>query len=153
MFYRYAQFLFTNTPSSAQVAQAYAGNVNRPLKSSLLTPLRLAYYAYLLLMFTRLTLNSLLPEGAEYSRLDVTVYLFNCLFRHHHHLLGLVVNCFALLGLVVDYVIVVRPHPLVAPMLTDLLQSEGREGKGREEGVKKHIFLKAIYFGRPHRTV
>ena len=122
MFYRFIKFILTYSPSSAQVAQNYADNVSKPMRSKL-TPLRLAYYAYLLLLFTRLGLNSLF-QGA-YNRYDFSVYLFNSIFRHH--MVGLMINCFVLMALVFDYTIVLGPHPLVAPMLTDLLQSEGSE--------------------------
>ena len=115
------KFLFTNSPGSAQVARMYADNVNRPLKDRL-TLLRLAYYAYLLVMSTRLAMNSLFRES--YNQYDLTMYLFD----HYatHHMAGLIVVSVLALGLAFDFIFGVRAHHKVAPMLLDLLKCDGK---------------------------
>ena len=126
---RALKFLFTNSPSSAQVAQTYAGNVSRPLKYRL-PPTRLLYYAYLLVLATRLTMNSLFRKA--YNRYDLFLFLFD----HYatHHMAGLVLVSVLALGLAFDFVFGVRAHRKVAPMLLDLLKCDGKaKRKHRKE--------------------
>lgn len=120
MLYHLLQVFFTYYPSSADAARTYSGNLNRPL-SSLLTPLRLAYYVYLLVLAIRLCLNSLFRKA--YHQYDLPVYLFESAITHH--MAGIAVLPSLVLAFVYDVTFVLRPHPRVAPMLVDLLQSEG----------------------------
>ncbi len=117
---RALKFLFTNSPSSAQEAQTYADNVRRPLKHRL-TPTRLLYYAYLLVLATRLTLNSLFIES--YNTHDLFLYIFDRYATHH--MAGLVLAAVLAMGLAFDFVFGVRTHRKVAPMLLDLLKCDG----------------------------
>ncbi len=118
--YHYLKFVFTNYPSSPVVAQRYARNVHRPLANQL-TPLRLAYYAYLLLLAIRLAFNFLF--GKAYNKYDLPMYFLGCVFRNP--MTCLVLIPFTMLAFVFDLNLVVRPHRKVAPMLTDLLKSDG----------------------------
>ena len=120
-------------PFSASVARQYAENVGKPLLS-LLTPLRLLTGAYVLLGATRLGLSSLLGEA--YRQYDLPVAIFHSLTLHHS--VGLAVMSYGLVVAAFDLTIVIWPHPLVAPMLTDLMRSEGRkEGEGTNETKQK----------------
>ncbi len=132
--YSAIKFLFTNCPSSAQVARTYADNVNRPL-SHRLTPPRLTYYAYLLVLSTRLILNSFFRE--VYNSYDLAMLLFD----HYatHHMAGLVLASVLALGLAFDYLFGVRAHHRVAPMLLDLLKCDGKENLPAKK-QKKPIF-------------
>lgn len=103
-------------PSSAQVAQTYADNVSKPVRTKL-TLLRLAYYTYLLGMATRLCLNSFLLEA--YNSHDPTMRLLSSAVTHH--MVGLAVAPFALLAIVFDYFYCVQASRKVAPMLLDIL--------------------------------
>ncbi len=134
--YRALKFFFTNWPSSAEVARTYAGNVHRPL-SSRLTSLRLAYYAYLLVLSTRLALNTFFRES--YNQYDLTM----CRFDHYatHHMAGLVMVAALALGLAFDFIFGVRAHHKVAPMLLDLLKCDGK----LEKRLKRQI-LKGYFF-------
>lgn len=114
------QVSFTYYPSSAAVARTYAENLNKPLASRL-TPLRLAYHAYLLALIIRLCLNSLFRE--TYHQYDLTVFLFERAITHH--IAGLALLPLLLQAIVFDVTFVLRPHTKMAPMLVDLLQSEG----------------------------
>lgn len=114
--------VFTYYPPSSAVARTYADNANRPLVR-LLTPLRLAYYLYLLLIAIRLCLNSLLREA--YHQYDLTVYLLERTISHHTA--GIVFLPILMLAFVLDVTLVLCPHPKVAPMLVDMLQSEGKK--------------------------
>ena len=78
--YHLIRLYFTYYPSSAAAARTYADNLSRPL-GALLTPLRLAYYAYLLVGAIRLILKPLFREA--YHRYDLPVYLFERTFIHH----------------------------------------------------------------------
>ncbi|KAH9398850.1 hypothetical protein TYRP_018663, partial [Tyrophagus putrescentiae] len=119
MWRRLLHFYFSY-PSSARIARQYAGNVDKPLRS-LLTPLRLLTAAYVLAGVTRLGLNSLLGEA--YRRYDLPVAIWTAVTLHHT--VGLALMSYGLVVVVAfDLIIVVRPHPLVAPMLTDLMRSE-----------------------------
>lgn len=120
MLYRLLQAFFTYYPSSAAVARTYAGNLHRPL-ASLLTPLRLARYAYLLTLAVRLCLNSLLRQ--TYHQYDLTLYLFESTITHH--MAGLAFLPTLAMVFTLDVTFVLQPHPKVAPMLVDLLQVEG----------------------------
>ena len=126
---------FTYSPSSAAVARSYATTAHRPPEQrKLFTPLRLAYYAYVLVLAGRLTLNSLL--GGAYNQYDLLMFLLDRLASNH--LVGLVGAPYTLLAITFDYRLAGWPHPLVAPMLTDLLRSDGREkGSEKERKAKK----------------
>ena len=121
MLYYLIRVFFTYYPSSAEVARTYADNVSRPLQHQL-TPLRLVYYAYLLVGGVRLILNSILRK--VYHQYDLSVYLFESAITHH--MVGMAVLPCIGLFFVIDFTLVVRPHRKVAPMLVDLLQSEGK---------------------------
>ncbi|KAH9408035.1 hypothetical protein TYRP_011688 [Tyrophagus putrescentiae] len=118
MWRRLLHFYFSYS-SSARIARQYAGNVGKPLRS-LLTPLRLLTAAYVLAGVTRLGLNSLLGEA--YRRYDLPVAIWTAVTLHHT--VGLALMSYGLVVVAFDLIIVVRPHPLVAPMLTDLMRSE-----------------------------
>lgn len=113
---------FTYNPSSAAAARTYANNFNRPL-GSLLTPLRLAHYVYLLVGAIRLCLNSIFQDA--YHRYDLPMCLFERTFIHH--MAGVAFMPTIALAFAYDFTLVVRPHRKVAPMLLDLLQCEGTE--------------------------
>ncbi len=108
--------IFTNHPSSAQVALTYASNLHRPLRSRL-TPLRLTYYALLLVLVVRFCLFSAFREA--YYQHDLTMRLINSTVKHH--MVGLVVAPFLLCAIAFDYVYCVRASGKVAPMLIDIL--------------------------------
>ncbi len=107
---------YTTYPSSAAIAQTYAANVNRPLQAKL-TPLRLAYYAYLLGGGTRLLLNYLFQEA--YNGYDLTLAVFTSIATSY--LASLAIMIPIAVAFAWDLTLVVRPHPKVAPMLVDLL--------------------------------
>ena len=119
MLYYLIRVFFTYYPSS-KVVKTYAANVKAPLGSRL-TPLRLAYYVYLLVLSSRLILNSIFRK--TYHQYDLPVYLAELTFTHH--MVGLAVLPCIGLAFVYDYAFVLKPHPAVAPMLSDLLQSQG----------------------------
>ena len=120
---------YTTYPSSAAIAQTYAANVNRPLQVKL-TPLRLAYYAYLLGGGTRLLLNYLFQEA--YNGYDLTLAVFTSIATSY--MSSLIVFFLILLAFVFDCAFLLRPHPKVAPMLVDLVV--------RNRGSVKQIKLK-----------
>ena len=126
---RALKFLFTNSPSSVQVAQTYASNVRRPLQHRL-TPTRLLYYAYLLVLATRLTMNSFFRES--YNRYDLFLYFFD--YYTTHHMAGLVLAFVLALGLAFDFIFAVRVHRKVAPMLLDLLKCDGKAENKNKNG-------------------
>ena len=107
---------YTNYPSSAAIAQTYAANVNRPLKDRF-TPLRVAYYAYLLVGGIRLCLNYLFRQS--YNQYDLTVAVFTSVTTSY--MASLNVLFLMALAFAFDLVLVGQPHPKVAPMLVDLL--------------------------------
>ncbi len=119
------KMLLIYSPSSLAFAQKYAKSVGQPLGAQLKRPLRLAYYAYLLLLTVRLCLNSFF-RGA-YNQYDLSMFLLDRLVSHH--LLGLALAPYNLLTVIFDYFLAVHPHRTVAPMLTDLLRSTGEKRK------------------------
>ncbi len=103
-----------------------------------MTPLRLAYYAYLLVGGIRLLLNYLFRRS--YNQYDLTVAVFTSVSASY--LASLNVICLIVLAFVFDLEFVVRPHPRVAPMLVDLLVLNNRCGK--EAKTKNDIVIKAV---------
>ena len=126
------EFFFTNSPSSAQTVRMYASNVSQPLRSRL-TPLRLTYYAYLLVASIRLSLNTFFR--GSYNQYDLTMYLFD----HYatHHMAGLVLVAVLSMAFAFDYVLGVRANRKVAPMLLDLLKCDGKFKKCKND--KKEV--------------
>ena len=107
---------YSTYPTSAAMIRTYAANVNRPLQD-ILTPLRLAHYAYLLVGGIRLLLNYVLREA--YNRYDLPVAVFT--EAAATYMSSLIVFFLILLAFVFDYAFLLRPHPKVAPMLVDLV--------------------------------
>lgn len=107
---------FVTCNSSSVQAQEYVDTVHRPLPSKL-TPLRLSYYAYLLFLAFRMTLYSVFQE--KYTQYDLTMAILNAVTIHH--MSGLCLTPYGMLGFYFDYILCIRPHRKVAPVLNDLL--------------------------------
>ena len=83
---------------------------------------RLLFYAYLLSGAARLSLNYALHEA--YNRHDLSLAIFTQYATHY--LASLAVLPATALAAVFDLTFVLWPHPLVAPMLLDLLTVHNR---------------------------
>ncbi len=127
---RYATY-----PSSAAMIRTYAANVHRPLQD-ILTPLRLAHYAYMLVGAIRMCLNYVFREA--YNRYDLPLAVFTRLMTSHSS--SLVVLLLILLVIVFDYVFLLRPHPKVAPMLVDLMVRNRGSVKRKRERERESSF-------------
>ena len=94
-------------------------------------------------MALRLCLNSLFRRS--YSRHDLMLYMLDRMLAHH--LAGLVMAPYCLLAVTFDWTLVVGAHRTVAPMLTDLLRSEGKKF------VKQNFFVDfyTFFFQAPNR--
>ena len=126
---------YSTYPTSAAMIQTYAANVHRPLQD-ILTPLRLAHYAYLLGGAIRIYLNYVFREA--YDRYDLPLAVFTRLTTSHSS--SLVVLLLILLVIVFDYVLLLRPHPKVAPMLLDLVVHNRGSVKWEERMFFKCFF-------------